>query len=85
MIDYGNIELWEKVRRNKIAYNYILPAAILMAIVTAFPILYQIWMSFTNFSISNVPASMRRSFVYIHPHSENRGRFFSIFIYLLSL
>jgi arabinogalactan oligomer/maltooligosaccharide transport system permease protein len=54
MINYSDIGLWEKIRKNKIAYNYILPAAIIMAIVTAYPIIYQLWMAFTNFSISNL-------------------------------
>jgi len=54
MVEYGDIGLWEKVRRNKIAYRYILPAALLMVIVTAFPIFYEIWMSFTNFTIVNL-------------------------------
>lgn len=54
MVEYGDIALWEKVRRNKIAYRYILPAAILMLIVTAFPIFYEVWMSFTNFTTVNL-------------------------------
>ncbi len=51
MVDYSDVALWERVRRNKLAYRYILPAAIVMAVVTAYPIIYQLWMAFTNFSI----------------------------------
>ncbi len=54
MVNYSDIDLWEKVRRNKLAYKYILPAAIVMAIVTAYPIIYEIWMAFTNFTIVNL-------------------------------
>ncbi len=54
MVDYSDIGLWEKIRRNKLAYKYILPAALVMAIVTAYPIVYEVWMAFTNFSIVNL-------------------------------
>jgi arabinogalactan oligomer/maltooligosaccharide transport system permease protein len=54
MVDYSDIGLWDKIRRNKLAYRYILPAAIVMAIVTAYPILYEVWMAFTNFTIVNL-------------------------------
>ncbi|MFN8470582.1 MAG: sugar ABC transporter permease [Anaerolineae bacterium] len=36
------------------AYLYILPAAIIMLIITVFPLIYQFWMSFTNYSNINL-------------------------------
>ena len=30
------------------AYTYILPAAVIMAIITFFPLIYQLWMSVTT-------------------------------------
>ncbi len=36
------------------AYLYILPAAIIMTLITFFPILYQLWMSLTNYSNLNL-------------------------------
>jgi len=54
MVDYSDVALWERIRRSKLAYRYILPAAIVMTVVTAYPILYQVWMAFTNFSIINL-------------------------------
>ena len=54
VVDYSDIGLWEQIRRNKLAYRYILPAAIVMAIVTAYPIIYQVWMAFTNFTVVNL-------------------------------
>lgn len=40
--------------RNLTPYLYILPALIIMAIITYYPIGYSIWMSFTNFGIQNL-------------------------------
>lgn len=36
------------------AYTYILPAAIIMGIITLFPLLYQLWMSTTDYSNLNL-------------------------------
>ncbi|MGB9694947.1 MAG: carbohydrate ABC transporter permease [Caldisericaceae bacterium] len=54
MVDKSDVGLWDKIRRNRLAYYYILPAGIVMAVVTAYPILYEVWMSFTNFTIVNL-------------------------------
>jgi arabinogalactan oligomer/maltooligosaccharide transport system permease protein len=39
---------------NRIAYLYILPSAVLMAFITIYPILFQIWMSFTNYGLKHL-------------------------------
>ena len=36
------------------AYSYLIPAALVMAIITFYPMLYQVWMSFTDFGIQNL-------------------------------
>ena len=36
------------------AYMYILPAALIMAFITFWPLIYQLWMSFTNYSNRNL-------------------------------
>ena len=46
--------LGRALRRGRLAYVYILPAFIIMALITFYPIVYQIWMSFTNFQIKNL-------------------------------
>ncbi|MEF3244475.1 MAG: sugar ABC transporter permease [Caldisericaceae bacterium] len=71
MIDKSDIGMWEKLRRHRLAYYYILPSAIVMALITAFPILYQIWMSFTNFNITNLRNP--------HPDFVGLGNFIKIF------
>lgn len=38
----------------RLAYSYILPAAVIMALITFFPLIYQLWMSFTNYSNINL-------------------------------
>lgn len=54
MVERSDFGLWERLRRQRLAYYYILPAAIIMAVVTAYPIFYEIWMSFTNFTFVNL-------------------------------
>lgn len=38
----------------RLAFLYILPALIIMIFITFYPILYQIWMSFTDFALKNL-------------------------------
>jgi arabinogalactan oligomer/maltooligosaccharide transport system permease protein len=46
--------LGEEFRRGRQAYLYILPAFIIMAFITFYPIGYQVWMSFTNFELKHL-------------------------------
>ena len=41
-------------QRYKLPFLYILPAFIVLAVVTIYPIAYQIYLSFTNFAIKNL-------------------------------
>lgn len=43
--------------RNLTPYLYILPALLIMAVITYYPIGYSIWMSFTNYGIANLRQS----------------------------
>lgn len=36
------------------ALIYILPAAVIMALITFWPLIYQLWLSFTNYSNINL-------------------------------
>ncbi|NLG27212.1 MAG: sugar ABC transporter permease, partial [Chloroflexi bacterium] len=38
----------------RLAYAYIAPAAVIMGVITIFPLIYQFWMSFTDFSNLNL-------------------------------
>jgi arabinogalactan oligomer/maltooligosaccharide transport system permease protein len=38
------------------AYLYLVPALLVMGIITIYPLLFQVWMSFTNYGIANVRA-----------------------------
>lgn len=46
--------LWYAMRRNRAAYIYVLPAFIIMGIVTFYPLFYQLWMSMTDFGIRSL-------------------------------
>ncbi len=41
-------------RGMRIAYLYLVPAFLVMGIITLYPLLFQVWMSFTNFGIQNL-------------------------------
>src|SRR5262245_18908264 len=49
--------LWRDIVNNRIAYLYILPAFVVLLFITIYPILYQIWMSFTNYGPRNFRGS----------------------------
>jgi len=38
----------------RVAFLYLIPAFAVMAIITFFPLLYQVWMSFTDFQVQNL-------------------------------
>ncbi|MBI3749722.1 MAG: sugar ABC transporter permease [Chloroflexi bacterium] len=42
-----------RVRRNMQPYLYLLPAFIVMGIITFYPLLFQVWMSFHDFGLKN--------------------------------
>ncbi len=45
---------WRRTSYTRAAYSYLIPAAIVMALITFYPMLYQVWMSFTDFGIANL-------------------------------
>jgi arabinogalactan oligomer/maltooligosaccharide transport system permease protein len=46
--------LWIRTRNARTAYLYLLPALIVMGAITFYPLLFQVWMSFTDFSLRNL-------------------------------
>lgn len=46
--------LTREFRQGRQAYLYILPAFLIMAFITFYPLLYQVWMSFTNFELQHL-------------------------------
>ena len=55
----ARLSLEERRRASTVrtAYTYIAPAAVVMVIITFFPLFYQLWISFTNFSNLNLRSS----------------------------
>ena len=45
---------WVRTTRTRAAYTYLIPAFLVMAIITFYPLVYQIWMSFTDYDIGNL-------------------------------
>ena len=42
-------------RDSRTAYMYLAPALLIMAVITFFPLVYQLYISFTDFTVTNVP------------------------------
>jgi arabinogalactan oligomer / maltooligosaccharide transport system permease protein len=45
---------WSRTADSRTAYLYILPAGLVMIVITLYPLVYQVWMSFTSFGIRNL-------------------------------
>lgn len=45
---------WQRTANTRSAYLYMLPALLVMAVITFYPLLFQVWMSFTNYGLKNL-------------------------------
>jgi len=45
---------WQRTTRTRAAYTYLVPAFFVMTLITFYPLIYQVWMSFTDYDISNL-------------------------------
>jgi arabinogalactan oligomer/maltooligosaccharide transport system permease protein len=45
---------WERWATNRVIFSYLLPAFFVMGIITFWPLLYQFWMSTTDFGVQNL-------------------------------
>jgi arabinogalactan oligomer/maltooligosaccharide transport system permease protein len=46
--------LWRQSQNARTAYLFILPALLVMLIITFYPLVFQVWMSFTNYGLTNL-------------------------------
>ena len=46
--------LWRRMTEARTAYLYLLPALIVLAIITVYPLGFQVWMSFTDYGLKNL-------------------------------
>ena len=45
---------WQRTENTRLAYLYLLPALLVMTIITFYPLVYQIYMSFTDYGLKNL-------------------------------
>ena len=50
---YSTSDYWEDLRKNRVAYFYIIPAFTVMGIVVLYPFLYNVVLSFSNMSLTH--------------------------------
>ncbi len=48
---------WRRSLNARTAYTFMLPALLVMAVITFYPLVYQIWMSFTDYGLRNLKAT----------------------------
>ena len=48
--------VWQRSRNTRTAYLFLLPALLVMAIITFYPLVFQVWMSFTRLRAEEPPA-----------------------------
>ncbi len=46
--------MWRRTSNSRTAYMFLLPALLVMVIITFYPLVFQVWMSFTNYSLTNI-------------------------------
>ena len=49
--------LWRRTQRERTAYLFLLPALLVMAVITFYPLVFQVWMSFTDYGLRNLRAT----------------------------
>jgi arabinogalactan oligomer/maltooligosaccharide transport system permease protein len=47
-------EFRQNLKQSRLAWTYILPAGLVMVVITLIPQLYQVWMSFTDYRVKNL-------------------------------
>src|SRR6266498_3189039 len=50
----GQPNLWRRLSKIGTPYFYLIPAAIVMGIITFYPLAFQVWMSFANYGLANL-------------------------------
>ncbi len=46
--------LWRRSQNARTAYLFLLPALLVMAVITFYPLVFQVWMSFTDYGLKNL-------------------------------
>jgi arabinogalactan oligomer/maltooligosaccharide transport system permease protein len=70
--------MWTRSRESRTAFLYLLPAFLVMGAITFYPLIFQVWMSFTDFALRNLrPGAPAPPFVgldnYIRIAEDNLG------------
>jgi arabinogalactan oligomer/maltooligosaccharide transport system permease protein len=49
--------LWRRSLNGRTAYAFLLPALLVMLVITFYPLVYQLWMSFTDYGLANLKST----------------------------
>ena len=45
---------WRRTQSSRTAYLFLAPALLVMAIITFYPLVFQVWLSFTDYGLRNL-------------------------------
>jgi ABC-type sugar transport system permease subunit len=67
---------WRRTQNARTAYLFLLPALLVMLVITFYPLVFQVWMSFTNYGLQNLRLQGRAAFEFCSGgcHGTNLGR-----------
>ncbi len=49
--------LWRRTANSRTAYAFLLPALLVMVVITFYPLVFQVWMSFTSYGLANLKST----------------------------
>lgn len=67
---------WRRSSMTRTAYLYLLPAFLVMGFITFYPMLYQVWMSFTDYGVASINPNSPR---YVAPKNVGVQNYADIF------
>lgn len=53
-VDQPRRSLWRRTTNSRTAYAFLLPALVVMIVITFYPLVFQVWMSFTSYGLANL-------------------------------
>jgi arabinogalactan oligomer/maltooligosaccharide transport system permease protein len=54
IVEVGRPSRWRRSKKTRTAYLFLLPALLVMAIITFYPLVFQVYLSFTNYGLANL-------------------------------
>ena len=57
IVQVGRPSRWRRSKKTRTAYLFLLPALLVMTIITFYPLVFQVYLSFTNYGLANLKST----------------------------